>query len=59
MEAALALLAGEGDGGADTLRHEIHETLDDPLVRIDAGAGQHLATVLGARPAGNLVRTVA
>jgi hypothetical protein len=56
---ALALLARQRDRGADTLRHEFHQALDHPLVRVDPGTGQHFAPVTGPRPPGDLFRPVA
>ena len=56
---AFGFLARQGDRGANTLAHELHQALDHTLVRVDPGAGQDFAPVARPRPAGDLVGTVA
>ncbi len=56
--AALGLFARERDRGAHTLANKIHQTGNNPLIRVDSSAAQYFATVAGPRPAGDLLWTV-
>jgi len=47
------------DRGAHTRSHELHETVHDPFIGVDPGAGQHLTAIARARPAGDLLGTIA
>ena len=57
--AAFGFFARQRNRRADAFGHEIHQTLHDPLVRIDPGARQHLAAITRPRPTGDLFRSVA
>ena len=56
---ALAFFPRERDRGPHALSDELHEARNDPLVRVDARAGQHFAPVARARPTGDLFGPVA